>query len=532
MSLPTHIHGGPSDDEFEDLEARVIALETKCSTFDSIEARVATLETTVNDLPCDIDKIDLVGINDRIDTIDSSISSVSAVISALSTMNSNLSNNYITLQSGLQSTNDDVEALTAEVQALTTELDEAMLVALSETVATLVTDLDAAETSLSTLSTTVSTIVSDLDTAESDISSLTSDIATITTDLDTTEQVVDGLVNLSNGIPDPDTCIPTGGDCDWGSNGFRHSYLDVGCCNYNPLADATTTSYYGCDGYQCVQYCFPGDALVETSNRGVIFMEELQVGDSVKSDNGKFSTVYGFGHRVVNDMARYYRFEATSSSSNTNSSSLSLEIAALHQVFVGKEGKTKYAKDVAVGDELIDGSRNDNEQMMVKVTKIEEVVKKGIYQPYTNEGTIVVNGVLTSNYCESTSVKVFDVELFDIHTFKYMIYAPARLLCSVSSDNVLCSHSGTDGRLVYNDWVKKTMAYLLPGYLEGNSTNYLDFEATPNFILRVLLLLIWIIPMFLLEKIGLALAAASTLTTMIWFHHYTIRQHQMKKVRT
>ena len=46
-------------------------------------------------------------------------------------------------------------------------------------------------------------------------------------------------------------------------------------------------------------------------------MEELQVGDSVKSDNGKFSSVYGFGHRMVNDMARYYRFEATSTSSNT-----------------------------------------------------------------------------------------------------------------------------------------------------------------------------------------------------------------------
>ena len=113
-----------------------------------------------------------------------------------------------------------------------------------------------------------------------------------------------------------------------------------------------------------------------------------------------------------------------------------------------------------------------------------------------------------------------------------MIYAPARLLCSVSTDNVLCSHSGSDGRLIYNDWVKKTMTYLIPGYLEGNSTNYLEFEATPNFILRVLLLFIWIIPMFLLEKIGLTLAAASTITTMIWFHHYTIRQHQIKKVHT
>ena len=63
--------------------------------------------------------------------------------------------------------------------------------------------------------------------------------------------------------------------------------------------------------------------------------------------------------------------------------------------------------------------------------------------------------------------------------------------------DVLCSHSGTNGRLIYNDWVKKTVACLLTGDLEGNSTNYLDFEATPNFILRVLLLLIWIIPMFL-----------------------------------
>lgn len=250
--------------------------------------------------------------------------------------------------------------------------------------------------------------------------------------------------------------------------------------------------------------------MVETRTRGIITMDDLKAGDEVRSAAG-FTQVYGFGHRQPGDIGLYVRFSTEDEQT--------IEIASLHQLFVGRDGSTQYAKDVQLGDELVVDSN-----LYSKVNKIEQVKKKGIYQPYTIDGTLLVNGVLASNYCESASVELFGIQVIDKHTFKFMVYAPARMLCALSPS--FCHHDDTtDGRIFYNSIVKRALAILLPdGYAIGETPNFLDFGSQYAYT-RATLLTAWIIPIFLVERIGWF--------TIFWaagsFWLFNTRKHRARK---
>jgi len=134
--------------------------------------------------------------------------------------------------------------------------------------------------------------------------------------------------------------------------------------------------------------CFSGATLVETQNRGSLRMDQLDIGDYVLSDtSGKYEAVYSFGHKSREISAEFLQI-------TTEGSHVPLEISPDHMI-VTEDGRFIPASKVKTGDRLLTSSMHEQ---VVPVTSIKAVTGKGIYAPFTASGTIVVNGILASNY--------------------------------------------------------------------------------------------------------------------------------------
>ena len=141
-------------------------------------------------------------------------------------------------------------------------------------------------------------------------------------------------------------------------------------------------------------------------------MKDLRVGDFVMGANEKFQKVYSFGHR---DEAKTSMFLILSPSN--------LELSEGHMVFVRGKGAIP-ASMARVGDTLSDGQ---------PIASIQQVVRTGVYAPYTESGTIIVNGVLASNYISFQGSDVFKLgSIKTPFTYQWLDHAfqtPHRIWC-------------------------------------------------------------------------------------------------------
>jgi len=154
--------------------------------------------------------------------------------------------------------------------------------------------------------------------------------------------------------------------------------------------------------------CFPADATVELSNGQTKRMDEVQIGDRVQVGTEQFSQVYFFGHKLADGMFDFVE--------------LSLEngrkLALTEGHYVIANHQWKRGGDVHVGDFLSDVV--DNQQ--VKVESIRMVQKRGLYNPHTMHGDIVVNGVQASTYADTIHPRL-----------AHMVLLPERVLYILSN---------------------------------------------------------------------------------------------------
>jgi Hint module len=157
---------------------------------------------------------------------------------------------------------------------------------------------------------------------------------------------------------------------------------------------------------------------VEVQGKGFIPMEELEIGDYVRSGSagqgGTFSRVFSFAH-----LDRDYETEFIQIFSNGKKDE-PIELTYNHLMFVNNKAAPVRADAVKVGDALDDQH---------KVTEIKQVVRRGIYAPVTESGDLVVSGVRASSY-----VAVMDNVLVDQHAMTHMFFAPCRMICSINFD--------------------------------------------------------------------------------------------------
>lgn len=129
--------------------------------------------------------------------------------------------------------------------------------------------------------------------------------------------------------------------------------------------------------------CFPADAYVELEHGGVVRMDALSIGDSLKVGPNTFSKVFMFTHKMSDVSVDFLLIRTVSGAS----------LSLTHGHYIYANNALVAAGSVAVGDELMlgDGGRST-------VTSVSHVPSRGLYNPQTLNGDIVVNGVLASTY--------------------------------------------------------------------------------------------------------------------------------------
>lgn len=129
--------------------------------------------------------------------------------------------------------------------------------------------------------------------------------------------------------------------------------------------------------------CFPASAMVRMASGIEMRMSDLNVGDTVMTPDG-LSKVIFFTHRLHGVHHSFVRIATERTS---------IMMTGGHYVVVWGHGLRR-ACDVKVGDWLLFGKNG----RPVVVKGINTVCAKGVYNPQTSNGLIIVNGIVTSTY--------------------------------------------------------------------------------------------------------------------------------------
>jgi hypothetical protein len=149
--------------------------------------------------------------------------------------------------------------------------------------------------------------------------------------------------------------------------------------------------------------CFPASATVVKADGSTVAITDLEIGDSVLTVDsaGKpaFSPVYLWGHRDSEIEAPFYELTTASGS---------ITLSREHYVYVSEGGvgsdiqaATTLSPDlVKVGQGL--WTVTPSGSVCSPIVRISQKTEKGLFNPYTLNGSIVVNGIYASSYSEYT----------------------------------------------------------------------------------------------------------------------------------
>ena len=176
--------------------------------------------------------------------------------------------------------------------------------------------------------------------------------------------------------------------------------------------------------------CFSEVSTVQVFGKGAVEMKNLQVGDEILTAEGSYQSVYAFGHLDKATKGNFIQIKTDQSV---------LEVTAEHLLFVdGKQGAIR-ADSVRIGDSFEGAS----------VKSIGSFERSGLYAPFTESGTLVVDGVKASSYISlqdtADNVELQNgFQLMSQHEFVHMMMSPFRMMCmGVSSE--LCQSYNENG---------------------------------------------------------------------------------------
>lgn len=129
--------------------------------------------------------------------------------------------------------------------------------------------------------------------------------------------------------------------------------------------------------------CFPAAATVELESGARKTMEDLSIGDRVAVRNGRFSPVFMFTHKLSDTEHAFVTLRTASGAR--------LALTAGHYLYAN--GALVAAGGVRVGDELALGGGGSS-----AVVAVRRATARGLYNPQTVAGDVVVDGVLASTY--------------------------------------------------------------------------------------------------------------------------------------
>lgn len=180
--------------------------------------------------------------------------------------------------------------------------------------------------------------------------------------------------------------------------------------------------------------CFPGEALVTLESGGHKSISELQPGERVLASEGSdgsgelvYSEVLAFLDRDPETLRLFYTLQTA------NGAHLSL--TAAHLVFVTEgncsEGavptrgtlRAVYGSDARPGQCVLvsegEAGQRHSEGHLSLITRVRVRASRGAYAPLTQQGTLVVDGVVTSCYA-----------VVEQHSVAHWAFSPLRLIHS------------------------------------------------------------------------------------------------------
>jgi Hint module len=148
------------------------------------------------------------------------------------------------------------------------------------------------------------------------------------------------------------------------------------------------------------QKCFPAAATVQLEGGDVVRMDELNIGDRVRVSGSAFSEVYFFSHRDAAAKAVFVQ--------------ITIEAARLlvtpgHVLRVN--GNLAVAETVSVGDKVVVVPAGAAVARSATVVDVSLVKDRGLYNPHTVHGDVVVDGVVTSCLTSALPAPVANVLL-------------------------------------------------------------------------------------------------------------------------
>ena len=190
----------------------------------------------------------------------------------------------------------------------------------------------------------------------------------------------------------------------------RHLLLIILMIGANIVAVNSQSGYDStctCDlvnGSVCMKYtcattvrsisCFAGSSQITLEDGTIKALSDIQIGDKVLvNKNNLYEPVLSFIH---SQRQGQFSFLAISIQSLLSNSSSTIFISANHLIFDFDSGKAIFAGKLHVGDRV---QFIDNDKIVPgEIIDIQLTKQQGYYAPLTTSGTIVVNGVVASNY--------------------------------------------------------------------------------------------------------------------------------------
>eukprot|EP00928_Gymnodinium_smaydae_P065085 TRINITY_DN48280_c0_g1_i1.p1 TRINITY_DN48280_c0_g1~~TRINITY_DN48280_c0_g1_i1.p1 ORF type:complete len:358 (-),score=35.61 TRINITY_DN48280_c0_g1_i1:134-1207(-) len=204
--------------------------------------------------------------------------------------------------------------------------------------------------------------------------------------------------------------------------------------------------------FECSPLCFPGHATVKLRGRENAPVSELAVGDHILVRHASGSMLYepilGFLHAVRGEHG------VTSSFLTVEHSDGTFRASANHVVFVVSSSGTKdtSVRSLHVGDRLLISNGNATSYSTILSLR-HDAGKTGMYAPLTASGTIVVDGVVSSNYATAGNSDIphaaMHASFFPLRAYKRLFAdsMAARFLAAFSSIPSIRWHCGNDGKL-------------------------------------------------------------------------------------
>lgn len=213
--------------------------------------------------------------------------------------------------------------------------------------------------------------------------------------------------------------------------------------------------FYG-DAPQCAQ-CFPDDAVVSVELPGGLVaaraMSQLRVGDSVLTEAG-FSKVFAFMDHAVGAEVEYVQVETASGHA--------LAATASHMVYAHEDRRAVLAGSLVEGDWLWASLATNGSDGFAqsRVASVKRTWRRGMHAPLTEQGSIVVDGLLASSYANIKTLRWGDRSIVSGHDLGRYLHEPLRLACSAAP--ALCSPSwhSLEGRHLWTQFLLDNFSWL------------------------------------------------------------------------